>query len=416
MMKSYLSGAAAVIQPGKFAGILAIWGITLLYVLFQGGKTSFMLFIMVSVLMIYLLIGGLGGVRRAKGTRSLYSELDKPDLLYAGGFLRVKLDVTIPGFLPLPYVVVREILKRHNGESWVFEESMVPSLRGQGELLFQTPALERGRYTFEGTDILSEDIFGLVEHKGTFMAEGQFRVLPRAVFVPRWQLYERKSRLAGQQASLLHSRRETTQINGVRDYVYGDRLTRIHWNATAKTGNWKSKEFEHESVPKTMIVLDGSAMVYAGSNQFELAVSIAASLLGFGIRDRIGIGLCCLDKNSKIFMPAEGAAERQKMIQYLIDINAEGRGPLVPRLEKGHRMFPKGSYLVLISPQSGQPVLDVMRWAESRGMTPSHIHVRNPAAGNRGGEWMNVLKSRGATGYSVSSLQELPSVLGGDKV
>lgn len=416
MMKRYLSGAAAVIQPGKFAGILAIWGITLLYVLFQGGKTSFMLFIMVSVLMIYLMIGGLGGVRRAKGTRSLYSELDKPDLLYAGGFLRVKLDVTIPGFLPLPYVVVREILKRHNGESWVFEESMVPSLRGQGELLFQTPALERGRYSFEGTDILSEDIFGLVEHKGTFMAEGQFRVLPRAVFVPRWQLYERKSRLAGQQASLLHSRRETTQINGVRDYVYGDRLTRIHWNATAKTGNWKSKEFEHESVPKTMIVLDGSAMVYAGSNQFELAVSIAASLLGFGIRDRIGIGLCCLDKNTKIFMPAEGAAERQKMIQYLIDINAEGRGPLVPRLEKGHRMFPKGSYLVLISPQSGQPVLDVMRWAESRGMTPSHIHVRNPAAVNRGGEWMDVLKSRGATGYSVSSLQELPSVLGGDKV
>lgn len=79
-------------------------------------------------------------------------------------------------------------------------------------------------------------------------------------------------------------------------------------------------------------------------------------------------------------------------------------------------MFPKGSYLVLISPQSGQPVLDVMRWAESRGMTPSHIHVRNPAAVNRGVEWMDVLKSRGATGYSVSSLQELPSVLGGDKV
>lgn len=415
-MRSYLSRAAAVIQPGKFAGIFAIWGITLLYVLFQGGKTAFMLFIMVSVLMVYLIIGGLSGVRRAKGARTLFSEQDKSDLLHAGGYLRVKLKVTIPGFLPLPYVVVREILKRHNGESWVFEESMIPSLRGQGELLFQTPVLERGRYTFEATDILSEDIFGLVEHKGTFMAEGQFRVLPRAIFVPRWQLYERKSRLAGPQTSLLNSRRETTQINGVRDYVYGDRLTRIHWNATAKTGAWKSKEFEHESVPKTMIVLDGSSMVYAGSSQFELAVSIAASLLGFGIRERIGIGLCCMDKNTKVFLPAEGSAERQKMIQYLIDINAEGRGPLVPRLEKEYRMFPKGSYLVLISPQSGQPVLDVMRWAESRGMTPSHVHVRNPAARNRGQDWIDVLRSRGTAGYSVSTLQELPSVVGGDKV
>ncbi|MNN74094.1 hypothetical protein D3C81_1902580 [compost metagenome] len=104
------------------------------------------------------------------------------------------------------------------------------------------------------------------------------------------------------------------------------------------------------------------------------------------------------------------------MIQYLIDINAEGRGPLVSRLEKGHRMFPKGSYFVLISPQSGQPVLDALRWAESRGMTPSHIHVRNSAVSYRTGEWMDVLKSRGITGYSVQSLHELPAVLGGDRV
>jgi uncharacterized protein (DUF58 family) len=413
-MRHYLSAAAAVIQPAKLAGILAIWGITLLYVLFQGGKTSFMLFIMVSVLIVYLIAGGLGGVQRAKGTRSLYSEQNKPDLLYAGGQLRVKLNITIPGFLPLPYVVVREMLKRHNGESWVFEESLVPSLRGHGELRFQTPALERGSYTFSETDILSEDIFGLVEHKGTFMAEGQFRVLPRAVFVPRWQLYERNARLAGPQVSLVQSRRETTQINGVRDYVYGDRLTRIHWNATAKTGSWKSKEFEHESIPKTMLVLDGSAAAYATSSQFELAVSVAASLLGFGIRERIGIGLCCLDKGTKVFSPAESGAERQKMMQYLIDINAEGRGPLVSRLEKGHRMFPKGSYFVLISPQSGQPVLDTLRWAESRGMTPSHIHVRNPAAMSRGSEWLDILRSRGVTGYSISSLHELPAALGGD--
>lgn len=414
-MKSYLSGVAAVFQPKKFAGILAIWGITLLYVLFQGGKTSFMLFIMVTVLLLYLIIGSLGGVRRAKGTRSFYSEQDKPDLLYAGGYLRVKLNITIPGFLPLPYVVVREVLKRHNGESWVFEESLIPSLKGKGELLFQTPALERGRYTFEGTDILAEDIFGLVEHKGTFLAEAQFRVLPRAVFVPRWQLYERRARLAGPQASLVPSRRETTQINGVRDYVYGDRMSRIHWNATAKTGDWKSKEFEHESVPKTMLILDGSATAYASSSQFELAVSIASSLLGFGIRERIGIGLCCLDKNTKVFSPAESGAERQKMNQYLIDINAEGRGPLVSRLEKAYRMFPKGSYFVLISPQTGQPVLEVLRWAESRGMTPSQIHVQGSAAKNRTQEWLDVLKSRGVTGCSVNSLHELPAVLGGDK-
>ena len=412
-MRRYLSAAATVFQPAKFAGFLLIWIITLLYVLFQGGKTSLMLFMMVSLLIIYLIIGSLGGVRRAKGTRKLFSEQDKGELLAAGGHLRVRLVITIPGVLPLPYVVIREVLKRHNGESWVFEESVIPNLRGLGELNFQTPTLERGSYTFSDTDILSQDIFGLAEHKGTFNAGGQFRVLPRAIYVPKWQLYDRKSRLIGPQTSLVRSRRETTQINGVRDYVYGDRLSRIHWNATAKTGSWKSKEFEHESVPKTILVLDGSASAYANSDQFELAVSIAASMLGYGIRDRIGIGLCCLDKTTKVFTPAEGASERQKMIQYLIDLNAEGRGPLVSRLEKGYHMFPKGSYLVLISPQSGQDVLETLRWADSRGMVPSHIHVRSSEP-NRRVDWMSVLKSRGITGYSISALHELPAVLGGE--
>ncbi|MFF2908972.1 DUF58 domain-containing protein [Paenibacillus sp. NPDC057934] len=413
-MRRYLSAAAAVIQPAKLAGILAIWGITLLYVLFQGGKTSIMLFIMVSVLILYLIIGGLGGVRRATGSRSFYSEQEKPDLLSAGGHLRVQLNVTIPGFLPLPYVVVREVMKRHNGESWVFEDSLITNLKGQGELRFQTPSMERGSYTFGETDILSEDIFGLVEHKGSFAAGGQFRVLPRAIFIPRWQLYERKSRLAGPQVSLAQSRRETTQINGVRDYEYGDRLTRIHWNATAKTGAWKSKEFEHESIPKTMIVLDGGSGAYDTAAQLELAISITASLLGFGIRERIGIGLCCLDKTTKVFSPAESGAERQKMVHYLIDINAEGRGSIVARLEKAHRMFPKGAYFVLVSPLSGQPVLETLRWAESRGMTPSHLHVQNSAGMNRSGSWLEILKARGVTGYSIDSLQDLPAVLGGE--
>lgn len=166
---------AARIQPTKFASILVIWSITLLYVLFQGGKTAFMLFIMVSVLIAYLIAGGLGGVRRAKGVRSFYAEQDKGDLLSAGGYLRVGLKVTIPGILPLPYVVVREVLKRHNGESWVFEESLIPSLRGLGELRFQTPVLERGTYTFSDTDIISQDIFALLSIKVLFWLNTSFR-------------------------------------------------------------------------------------------------------------------------------------------------------------------------------------------------------------------------------------------------
>nr|WP_232510262.1 DUF58 domain-containing protein [Paenibacillus crassostreae] len=394
--------------------MLTVWVVTLFYLLFQGGKLSSMLFGMSSLLMIYLLFGGYSGVSRATVSRRLSFNDEPFTLLHAGDQMQVKLDLNIPGFLPFPYIIVREVLQRHDGQSWSFEESVIPSFRGTAQLMFQTPSLERGRYHFTDTVCMSEDIFGIMEHKGVVHAPGQFRVMPRSVFIPYWNLFDRNSRMAGPQTALSTSRRETTQINGVRDYVYGDRLTRIHWNATARTGTWKSKEFEHESVPKTMLILDATAAHYATNEQFELAVSTVTSLLEYGNRERIGMGLCTLGKQLNVFVPAGTILERQKMLHHLVDIQADGIGKLFPKLESAARLFPQGSYFVLISPMKGQPVMELIRWATSHGMNPSHLYVQSLNRKDLTNDWISILRTRGILGSSFSTLQELPSAIGGN--
>ncbi|GAS83183.1 unknown protein [Paenibacillus amylolyticus] len=393
-----------------------VWMCCLAYVLFQGGKTSLMLLSMVTLLCVYLAIAGFSGVRRAQGVRKLSSGPDHEELLHAGDQVQVQLSLTIPGFLPLPYVVVREMLHRHNGESWSFKESLIPNMRGNGELSFQTPPLERGKYVFSETECASEDIFGLIEHRGNFKAKGEFRVLPRTVFIPYWQLYDRKSRLSGPQTALTRSRRETTQINGVRDYVYGDRLSRIHWNATAKTGNWKSKEFEHESVPKTILVLDALAASYEHGEAFEIAVSTAASLLEYGARERMGMGLLTLSEETSFMAPSESLLERQKMMHHLVDIQYNGQDAhLLPGVERIARQLPQGAYFVVISPQKDEKIMELLRWADTRGMTPCHILI-DTSESRRSAEWNAMLRGRGTRSFTVSHLQELPTVMGGGSV
>ncbi|MEK4528075.1 DUF58 domain-containing protein [Paenibacillus sp. FSL H8-0104] len=393
-----------------------VWMCCLAYVLFQGGKTSLMLLSMVTLLGVYLAIAGFSGVRRAQGVRRLSSGPDHEELLHAGDQVQVQLSLTIPGFLPLPYVVVREMLHRHNGESWSFKESLIPNMRGNGELSFQTPPLERGKYVFSETECASEDIFGLIEHRGKFKAKGEFRVLPRTAFIPYWQLYDRKSRLSGPQTALTRSRRETTQINGVRDYVYGDRLSRIHWNATAKTGNWKSKEFEHESVPKTVLVLDALASSYEHGDAFEIAVSTAASLLEYGVRERMGMGLLTLSDQTSFMAPSESLMERQKMMHHLVDIQYNGQDThLLPGVERIARQLPQGAYFVVISPQKDEKIMELLRWADTRGMTPCHILI-DTSESRRSAEWNAMLRGRGTRSFTVSHLQELPTVMGGGSV
>ncbi len=375
-----------------------------------------MLLAMVSLLVCYWILGGIGGIRRIKAARTMSFEGEQV-LLQAGDRVQVRLHLQLPRFMPLPYVVVREVMLRHNGESWAFEDSVVPQIRGEAELIYNTPALERGKYEFAGTECTAEDIFGLVEHKGVFQAAGHFRVLPRTVFIPQWQLYSRNSRLPGPETALSNSRRETTQINGVRDYVYGDRISRIHWNATAKTGTWKSKEFEHESLPKIVLVLDAHTVSYAAPPQFELAVSIGASLLEYGSRERISMGLCTLGKHVRRFAPAEGYIERQEMIHHLVDIDADGYGSYKDRLEEIRDFFPPGSFFILISPLTNEAAMSVLNWAKSRQMIPYQIQVgsANPSGGTRS-YWQGALHGRGIRAVHVSSLQDLPAAMGGGKI
>lgn len=417
-MRAVISSFKSGLTSTKFWKVASVWLICLFYLLFQGGKTSFMLFAMVSILAAYLVIGGFSGVKRIKGTRTLSLEGDRGHL-QAGDQVQVKLVLNLPQMIPLPYIVVREMLRRHNGQSWAFEDSVIPLSQGKASLLYQTPPLERGKYVFSSTECISRDIFGLMENKGEFQTDGKFHILPRTIFIPYWQLYSKNSRLAGPEMATSLSRREATQINGVRDYVYGDRISRIHWNATAKTGTWKSKEFEHESLPKTMLVLDAHAMNYKHSEQFELAVSTVTSLLQYGARERISMGLCTLGKNFRSFAPAENYLERQQMIHHMVDIHNDGVGKHRERLEANKQCFPSEAFFILISPMKDDQALSIMNWVKGRQMIPYHIQIgvpnhatetRSRTATFRRSE---LLSERGVKGTYVSSLQDLPAAMGG---
>ncbi|WP_172194037.1 DUF58 domain-containing protein [Saccharibacillus qingshengii] len=407
------------LSPAKMSMLLSVWLCCLFYLLFQGGKTSVMLFAMVTLFGLYLLFGGLNGIGRTRGERSFSGELGEwGGVLHAGDQIRVRLHLEIPGFLPLPYVIVRETLKRHSGETWSFEESLVPSMNGSGELLFQTPPLERGRYAFSDTECVTEDIFGLIEHRGTFSARGEFRVLPRTADIAKWQLLDRRNRLLGPQSVGNVSGRETNQVGGVRDYVYGDRISRIHWNATARTGEWKSKEFEYESIPKTMIVLDAFEDHYRSSRQFETAVSSAASMLEYGSRESIPIGLCSIGREVKVFNPLQGRSRIHPMMDHLVDLDPKGSGSLLAGLESALARLPKGAVLVLVTPLADSPVLDLIRFAQTHQMSFCHVQIaESPVSEGEGNaasrQWISSLRAKGIAAYRAGSLDELPAVLGG---
>jgi len=399
-----------------------------------------MLLIVMTVLCLYLASGRLSGLSRISLKRDWAPEQGAGPAArcVAGSSIRVRLDVNLPGFWPVPYVVLRETLRGQRGERILAEVTFVPGWKRSGTVEYRIPPLRRGVYRFEETACLTEDIFGLFEHRRTVNLGETLKVYPQTVPIHHWnRLFQPRSGFRFQQAVHSQAMRETTQINGVRDYVYGDKLSRIHWNATARTGVWKSKEFERESAGRTLIVLDREKAAYGGregDGRFELAVSICASLLEHGRRRGYSMSLLSAGADWVWLEAGAGDDRMDRIMDHLISVEADGTRSLADMLEVHGGAIPRESRLILVSPRTLKELSRAVQWFELRRIDYCHLWPTRPAGEPGVGEPQAAPKaasgfegmaaaaaapSYGFPGspakvYPISRLQDLPAVLGGN--
>jgi len=394
------------------------WGLVLcliscaFYVAFQGGKTSLMLLIIISCLTVYLLLGRWSGIASAKGERQI-SGVTGDSQLQTGSALKVDIRVDIPGVWPIPYVTVKDRLTKIGGEPQVYEGTFVPDWRRRGELTYVTPPLRRGLYRYETVECVTQDIFGLFEHSGSISIPLSFSVLPRTIYIPEWRQLHHLFKGSFQQSSVNGMNRETTQINGVREYIYGDRMSRIHWNATARTGQWKSKEFERESLPKLMLVLDRQTNGYRNEEQFELAVSVAASLIQFAASRNLACGFMAVGGGRPYIETPGGYETRKRIEKFLIEVQPDPNGDPTLALQDRSRLPAAGGLVVMISPRRSDRMIRSLKWLNMNGMSACHMWIDNGENGIAKEDWTRALRSSGIAAYPIQRLEELPAVLGG---
>ncbi|MDX2376638.1 DUF58 domain-containing protein [Microbacterium sp. LRZ72] len=160
----------------------------------------------------------------------------------------------------------------------------VPLLR-PGHVVAQPlriPALRRGIVTVGPVTSVRSDPVGLLrrEHGG----EGVHRIYvhPRTVAIPSTSAGFVRD-LEGRPTRRLVD--ADMSFHAIREYVPGDSRRQIHWKSTAKTGRLMVRQFEETRRSRIAVVLGLAAEEYADADEFELAVSAAASLGAQAVRD-----------------------------------------------------------------------------------------------------------------------------------
>jgi len=163
-------------------------------------------------------------------------------------------------------------------------ETPLTRRRGRPGAHYVLRGLPRGRYTFPDSRLLMEDPFGFQRRSVELAATAAVLVFPRIADLDT--LFSEGGPGAHQGRRILLRRPVGYDVHGVREYMQGESLRRVHWPTTARRGQLMVKELEDSPRDEVAVVLDaacGSAGMPPDSS-FDVQVRAAGSILRTHLR------------------------------------------------------------------------------------------------------------------------------------
>jgi uncharacterized protein (DUF58 family) len=302
---------------GNFALIAFLCAGSFALYQWRGGYSTVFLSCATGMLLVYALASALFSLRRVEVSR-----LTDQSRYLAGDDAAVTVTVTRKG-LPLGWLAVRDIWT--DGSKEIRLSCYVRLDAGRkAEFQYKISRLSRGAYRLVRTELYAGDWFGLLRRSKAIAGACGFTVYPRPL--PAGEAIggtARDSGKAGKRQFESHS----PVTSGIRDYIQGDPLSRIHWKSSAKTGEWRTRTAEPLESERTVILLDCRRSAYAGAEgaeRFELAVRAAAGLAEYA-RSRGNEPLLAVGDRLHPFKREE---ERLSAYELLSRVRADGETPL----------------------------------------------------------------------------------------
>ena len=216
--------------------------------------------------------------------------------------------------------------------------------------LVQAPARKRGMYTLGPVQITNSDPFGLFQRELQMGSTAPLTVYPRVVRLPTFVLPP--ADLTGESSLQKRTHDLTPHASSVREYAFGDSLSRIHWNSTARLGRLISKEFDLGRASDVWVVLDLQRDVQAGEleeSTDEYGVTAAASVSQKYLGAELPVGLIAHGDRS-YHLPAEtGPGQMDRLMDMLATCRAEGGVPLAEALARDEGLWSHFTSLVVVT-------------------------------------------------------------------
>ena len=252
------------------------------------------LYYMATLLFLLPLVSYLLGMLNLRG---LQVQRTVPVSAWEGEDVQFTVTVRTSGRLPKLFLDVEERLPDY---LHAISDSPVPFQVTPGRdtiVQYGVTCEKRGVFNPSAVIITAQDPIGIYSFAKTYPMNAELVVYPNPRPIPDL-LMTGSERYGVREMPIANRRGNGVDPDGVREYVPGDSLRRVHWKSTARTGKLRVIEYEESRSVNVIIALDlsrGSVIGEGPDSSLEYLVTMAASVAQQALRQGASVRLAAGD-------------------------------------------------------------------------------------------------------------------------
>lgn len=222
---------------------------------------------------------------------------------------------------------------------------------GATHVPYEVQLLKRGAYTIPGLTVSAVDPLGMFTFRTRVPLESEMLVYPMPEEIGDMVL-SGAERYGSRDLPIAAARGSGVDPDGVREYVPGDPLRRMHWKSVARTGKLNVIEFEESRALNVVLVLDlhsGTDVGEAAETTIEYLVRAAASIAQLAVRQGASVRLIRSDEPDPAQSPGRGTEHLFLILASLARAEANDSESLSARLVQRVGVLQPGTTLMVLT-------------------------------------------------------------------
>jgi uncharacterized protein (DUF58 family) len=262
----------------------------------------------------------------------------------------------------------------------------------------------RGEFRLGPMTIASGDPFGFFLTPRHISASEHVIVYPATVPISQFKLT--MGTLPGGDPQRHISRHITTNVSGVREYIPGDSIKRIHWKSSARLGQLMVKEYERDPMIDVWLMVDFSAealvedesvrrigdngaIIHTHESRLpasteEYSAVIAASLAQYFITAERALGFVTYTPHREVLQPGRGHRQLTNIMETLAVARSLSQRTLKEMITLETPYIRRGASVVIITSTLDVGWIPQLHLLARRGIRPTCVFIDPTTFGKPG--------------------------------